>query len=133
MSRRAQQKLPEPHVVNRLYWFDELSQKQIAEMYGSSATSVFIYMKRHGIKARRRRIPAICQEPGCERPTCRVKRWFKSGAVFHWSRRCAIHFHENKRNYDREYKRKKQKWNGRDYTPRRDVVPGQLAIIAKDD
>lgn len=132
--------LPDRATLDRLYWWDGLSQRDIAIQYGVSATSVYKAMKRYAIATRKHYRPrATCVE--CAQSVCKVKRWRQGGKSVYWgwSARCAIHEHLKRREYQREYSRKRR--NSQHWTagPRKNFQPantrtiGQLFAIAREE
>lgn len=129
----APRKRPPKEELNRLYWFEEMGLVKLAEHYGVRATSVHRWMIRYQIPRRpmARRLNGQCREQGCLEPTCRVKRWTKSGPKWYRTSRCARHYHEWVRAIDKRYYLKMRKGPRlRNYPPR--PWKKRLSIIAGD-
>lgn len=54
IKRRRDSKLPDKETLQKLYWDEMLTMKQIGEVYGSSASVVLYHLRKHGIEIRDR-------------------------------------------------------------------------------
>lgn len=50
--------LPEPEEVERLYWEENMTQREIGEKFGHAASTVSQFMAKHGIDTRQSNVPA---------------------------------------------------------------------------
>lgn len=127
-------KLPSPQKVDRLYWLEEWTQSRIARKFKCASQSVSRFMQRHCLKTRgrRRRTTAECVEPGCEEMTARIRRWNPKRGHYRivGVNRCARHYHEQVRRWNREARRRERGSQSR-YTYA--VATGILSVIVKED
>lgn len=145
MGRHAKIQPPTKQELNHMYWFEEMTFREIGNKYGMNHNWAGYWMKVYKIPCRAAgvRVSEECRVDGCKEMVCRVKRWV-AGAGWYWgnSVRCARHTHEHKRRVAREWSRRvvHKRYKGiRRYTRRLDdghaqrLKLGTSSIIAKED
>lgn len=129
----ARRKLPDKETLKRLYWFEELSIDQIAELHGATRSAVVRRLHADGIKVRPGRSRGVTTCVTCGRDVCLVKCWVRGKTLWRWSRHCVEHRLEQRRSVARAWKRRKTGVAADDYRGPYQVSRTQSAIFRNQE